>query len=872
MSILGKLEDELFAKIKNAIKSIRDEEKKQNNFSLVWDTIRDEYEIKYGEDNLYDYMWLKNDFMGKIMLAEIRKYPASREFIEKLYLFIQDEMEEDFDNKQCINFITILYKNLICCEEFEDKMIKIRKDWEAGLQLKAVRHFSTLVEEKKNIVDDKIGVQKQSIIDNSDIINMYAKNYTEVMFMQKRQEAQICLKDIYTENDYEVILGTKSSKRLLDYIHEFCKSEINTPILFIEGHAGIGKSSLISRLAYEYLKNGDIAGKKLAIIQLRNLSVLDKKIDVFNPWSDFKRYLHFGETIKKFFSILNDYVVILDGFDELCLLDDIRQKNKLYYITNILKKIEDYQCECKIIITTRPNYLAKKNEWKIIYQNPTVIYLQHFSVNKRKEWIKAVKRAGMKISEAVEKSLVTEMQNDVEAVASTPLTLYLIAHENIIISMSDELWTIYKNIFGKEIMRKRYDHLNIDEEIREHPGNKIFELIYEITKEIAYYMYCNSKIDILWDEITRCIEKVLKRKTLEEYYNKAYNVKKIKSLLKDSYALFNYYRETDLGGGLSFYHNYIREFFLQERLYEMLESIYSTSENQDKNKKYFYVRDNLLKIFGNGTISDKTIDFLESHSRALQEAGNWCKIENKYKYLQKLITDIILGEKGIEWNENFAFNSWMLKKVVYSVCCKNQENVQSKVYELFDNKRLVISKGNNYLNQYLNILAQYDYIRNINLKEVNLQGKDLIRIGFKGCDFRKSNLSGGVIEHTEFVDCDMRNVKLNGAILKQVLFLNCKLDSGCFRGAIIRESTVHGCSMNECQLQGSRIEKSSFYDSDIENTFLLGTEFIQSTIRDCERIIKNAYKFKYANMQEFQWKDKNMEQEFYIKLSKYNVK
>ena len=132
MSILGKLEDELFAKIKNAIKSIRDEEKKQNNFSLVWDTIRDEYEIKYGEDNLYDYMWLKNDFMGKIMLAEIRKYPASREFIEKLYLFIQDEMEEDFDNKQCINFITILYKNLICCEEFEDKMIKIRKDWENG--------------------------------------------------------------------------------------------------------------------------------------------------------------------------------------------------------------------------------------------------------------------------------------------------------------------------------------------------------------------------------------------------------------------------------------------------------------------------------------------------------------------------------------------------------------------------------------------------------------------------------------------------------------------------------------------------------------------------------------------------------------------
>ena len=866
MGIWGRIEDELIDKIFEEIKQHRDEKVKNDNFAITWDTVRDEYESTYGRDSLYQCMWLDDNFVERIILAEIRKYPESREFLQKVYTFAKERMEDNFDKNKCLNFVRILYNNLLYCEEFSQKMIRIRQDWESGCKVH-YKKKSLGIESTTSFPIEELGSEKKALgIENLDIIDIYAKNYTEVMFMQRSYEAPICLKDIYIENDFDFVLGNHSSKGLLSYINDFCYRPCNYPILFIEGHAGIGKSSLISKIAYEYRKNESFAGRKLAIIQLRNLVKVNETIDIFNPWSDFKRYLNFAGTMKELFCLLDNYVLILDGFDELCLVENIRLKNKLHYVANILKKLEDYRCECKIIMTTRPNYLARKSEWKSIYQNPIVIQLKHFSVLKRIEWMEAAKKAGLKIASKVEKSLTADMQNDVEVVASTPLTLYLVAHENIVISKNDELWSVYQNIFGKEVMRKRYDRLNLDNEIIEHPGFKIFELIYEITKEIAYYMYENNKMDISWGEIKICIEMVIGNNDVQQYYNNPEDIGNIRNLLKDSYALFNYYKETELGGGIAFYHNYIREFFVQEKLYEELEEIYLQAASSKKNEiNYLIIKENFLEKIKKGRLSDKTIDFLASHGRALRNGMTWCSLENQLNYIKRIITDMILENGGISFNENVAFNFWMLRNVVNSIYNEKDDNGLLKTYNVFDSERIINSKTNN-LNQYLELISKYCDIFNINFEGIELKGRELKNIVFHKCNLHKMVLSGACIEKVKFIECDMHEIQLNGSVLREIVFEQCKIESGNFRGAEISIGNMLNCFMSRCKFQGAKIVKILFDKTDIENAALKGSEFVQTEIKDYERILGNVSSFEYAYMDNFKWNSDKVREQFYNKL------
>lgn len=867
MGVWSRIEDELIDKLFEEVKRHKEEKVKNNSFTITWDTVRDEYEAIYGRDRLYKCIWLDDKFVEKIILSEIRKYPESREFLQKVYIFAKTRMGEEFDKNKCLNFVRILYCNLLYCDEFSQKMIRIRQDWESGCKVHYERENLGIESAREFLLEETESEKKILNIENMNIVDIYSDNYTEVMFMQKAYEVPICLKDIYIENDFDIILGNYSPKGLLSYINDFCYGPCNYPILFIEGHAGIGKSSLISKIAYEYRKNETFAGRKLAIIQLRNLAKADKTLDIFNPWSDFKRYLKFEGTVKEFFYLLDKYVLILDGFDELCLVDNIRLKNKLHYVANILKRLEDYQCECKIIMTTRPNYLARKSEWNVIYQNPIVIQLRHFSVLKRIEWMENAKKAGLKIASNVEKSLATSMQNDVEVVASTPLTLYLVAHENIVISKNDELWSVYQNIFGKEIMRKRYDHLNLDNEIIEHPGYRLFELIYDITKEIAYYMYCCNKMDIFWEEIKLCIEMVIGKEDIQQYYNNPKDIKNIRNLLKDSYALFNYYKETELSGGIAFYHNYIREFFVQEKLYEELEKIYLKSTSSKQNGiNYSRIKENLLGKIEKGRLSDKTIDFLASHSRALQNGLTWCRLENKLNCIKEIITDMILESDSIGYDENVAFNLWMIRNIVNSIYNEKDNNGQIKPYNVFEHERIINSKKNNNLNQYLELISKYCDIFNINFEGIELKGRELKNIVFNKCNLHKAVLSGGCIEKVRFIECEMREIQLNGSVLREVNFEQCKIESGNFRGAEMTIGNMLNCLISGCKFQGAKMVRILFDKTDIENAVLNGSDFVQAEIKDYERILENVSSFEYANMDNLKWNNDNMREQFYNKL------
>lgn len=871
MGLIDRLTDEVFNKVFSGIENRIEDMKKESAFRVIWDEVRDEYETNHGRDILYRRMWLYDKMVGKIFLSKLRMYPVSREFVSNVIFFIKDIMDSDFDENTCMDFTRILLEKLLYCDEFSEKIIKMRQDYELGQQVQIIKTSVLGIEEKEDrfFIDEKGSEENKQEIINEAVIDLFADNFMRVMFMQRKYEPQIKLKDIYIENNYKFILGEGENHSLLQFIYQFCNTMDKSPILFIEGHAGIGKSSLVSKMAYDFNNGTSIwKEKKLAIIQLRNLAVDSQNLDVNNPWADFKRYLKFNGSIRKMFSVLDDYVLVLDGFDELCLIDNIRLEHKLIYVANIVNLLEDYQCSCKIIVTTRPNYLARRDEWKIIYQNPIVISLDHFSWEKRKKWIEKAKGSGLEISERVEKNLVSNLHKDVEVVASTPFTLYLIAHENIEISENDELWSVYTKIFGVEVIRKRYDRLNGDDEINSHPGTVISKIIYMITKEIAYYMFCNNKMDIDWDEIRICIELVMQVEIIDQKYVKVDNVNQIKTLLKDSFALFNYYTETETNGGISFYHNYIREFFIQEKVREELLKIYAEGRRYNAEERVAYIKEKLYDLLSKGRLSDKTIDFLKSYEIVNKDNATWGSIEDKSSFLKNIFTDILIDLGDEYYDENIIVNLWMLLNVINNVYKNNINKEKENYYEIFDKNIVSMSNGKNNIEYYFELISKAVDIERIDLSGNNFRGKILQNMTFNKCDFGGTILSGATIKNVKFIDCKLLGTDLKGAILENVQFSECSIDGGRFRGLEINIGAFVHCSMKQCQLHGARIIKTVFDDTDIDNAILDATEFIQSEILDIGK--KDASAFVSANIENLKWKNNSDKEEFYNKLKNSN--
>lgn len=858
----NKLIDEIIERIIGKIESEHEDIKKLHEFSFVWDTIRDQYEQKFGRDELYYRMWLMSSMVQKDFREKMQRFPASKEFITKTKYYVQEIMGNEYNEEQFKNFFYILYWNLLDSKEFCSKVIEVRKDIDQYLMIKGI-YSHPFYERINNYIGDSIltlddsGVSSNADIyyQNDKIIDLYADNFSQVMFMQKENEVQVTLEDLYVENEYEIILGEKNSLGLFDYIINFSKTTDGGPILIMEGHAGIGKSSLISKLAFEYKNNVNWNGRKLAIIQLRNL-VSDNCIDVFNPWSDFMQYLDFKGSMREFMDVMNNTLLLLDGFDELCLVENIKLSNKLIYVSNIVKYLETYSCECRVIVTTRPNYLARRKEWYLLCQSPTVLSLKHFSSNKRIEWINKARIANMKIDKSVEKSVIASKDNDIEVVASTPLTLYLIVHERIVVSKNDELWSVYQKIFGKEIMRKRYDQLGPNRDNFIHPAEVIANTIYEVTKEIAYCMFQNSKMDVLWDEIEKCIEKVTGN---TDSYNTdtILRIENIRDLLKDSYALFNYYKETDLGGGVSFYHNYIREFFVQEKIYEEFEVLYEDMLNK-KIKGILDVSNEmnskLSLLLSNSKLSDKTIDFLGSHGRVyINNKYNWMNLENQFCWLRSITTDMLMNDEVKKYNENYIINLWL---VFESIRDQFRDVTEENFDQIFEESRIEQISKNNSLMEYLEIVSKYCDIKNIDFKNVNWRGKTLKNVNFFGCNFEFADMSGMTMENVQFAYCKMKDITMNGTDIKKTEFMHSDLNLSKLKGSQITGCVFTSCDM-VCNLNGARLINTKFCESSIEKAELYGTEFVHSSISDTVKIINNALSFKFAIMDKFDWGEGN---------------
>lgn len=625
----------------------------------------------------------------------------------------------------------------------------------------------------------------------------YSKIFDDIMFLHKQSDVKIRLRDIFVLPKFEEYIFPFSenayicedSKDILEYFKGFINNE-NVSCLFIEGDAGIGKSSLVTYIAHLYEKNlktwVEIFGEReLICIRLRDIIPENMHFSYNSINSDILRYLKLS-TAEQLDEHKNA-VVILDGFDELCMVEGI-SGNEHHYIYELSKLFSDF----KLIITTRPQHFGIAS-LDIPKANIT---LCHFDRSKREEWIEKYRVVSNKEEEKFSLEYIQNIKDeDTDGICDTPMALYMLVAGKIDNEAKQNNWVLYKQIFYKELSETEYNKVFTNKNgTYSHAIKKYSELIYKVGAEIAYRMYQNgNKVLSLTDtEISDIIN------------NMGIGNANQKQLIESCYALCSYWKRDEIKGAVEFYHNNIRDFFLCEKIFYVIDKLYGECVNKSWEQSIEIIANGFCEYLGNSALNEKVIEFLylrslyEKKHRVIssfpykeQNTGIICKLLNKimcsqveenYDYLSSyvhmmntLINAIQIYRYIYEpYLENNKLISWNEKADITNIVNLFEQNFKQffiKTPLTIDNRIIYLaSKGN------------FSYI--------NFRNADLRYAGFVGSLISDSDMSNAIASSVDFENSDLHNTIFANANLGFSNFKNCKLENCDFTDAYFENTTL----------------------------------------------------------------------------------
>jgi energy-coupling factor transporter ATP-binding protein EcfA2 len=352
------------------------------------------------------------------------------------------------------------------------------------------------------------------IIDNYKFHNdndQFVEGFEEPLFLHGDNK-DVCLKNLFVPQEYRELDRNNKYGSVWNNLKERIERFIcidKHKLMIIEGDAGSGKSSLVGRLNYIAKAEGDkrysedetdkvrdnmFSGRPLITIRLRDLRKKLKRNE-YELGDAILEYMNIPEK-RIFVQHFPNAVIILDGFDELCVI------NGLCDYEDMITKFRGWAQDCKIIITSRPKYI-NVNQIKDRY----IISLQHFGKEKRGEWLnKYIKLFpdGDAVDGEVAEYIRNVSSNDASAICDTPLTLYLLVGSKATFELTENMWALYHHIFTRTVVDTDYSVQMKPEAGTTHNIEPLSELIYQITEEIAYKMHCaggeESQPDIIKTE------------------------------------------------------------------------------------------------------------------------------------------------------------------------------------------------------------------------------------------------------------------------------------------------------------------------------------------------------------------------------------
>lgn len=639
----------------------------------------------------------------------------------------------------------------------------------------------------------------------------YVNSFVEPLFLHKNingtcvnlkklfvlQKCLVLSNGYNEEQENSEILKKDLQMVISDYLHDKA-----TPFLFIEGDAGSGKSTLVAWMNYHYSMVDEVAEqlfgeRPLLTIRLRDL---DKNEISRNKSlsSAIRKYMNLStlDDLEKFFP---NAVMILDGFDELCMIEgmDIEYENLLYDLYH--KELEGFQ----FIVTTRPKFISGK-----IYFPSKYISLQHFDAEQRDIWLEhytSDKYCAQTIDEKVYTYIKSIDDNTASCICDTPMTLYMLAAKKSASDFLENNWALYHHIFFEELSETEYNKMFPDPDRKySHDICVLRDVLYQVSEEIAYMMYRNgNKIFHLSDEeLTSIIENLSKQNPILKHAN-------MQDIAERCYALCCYWKANSNRGAVEFLHNNIRDFFLAEKIYREMDELTREIMLDSDLDSYIKVANKLCLLFQYGILETKVIEFilLRAEWKAMNKEVDFAQ----YEYLNNLVAKIIdyishdgivdsdvLSEKKLmnplQTITNILTCTVQLYRHIYQAYLKKGETIMW-IYESDSNAPI---RNNMLLTMFKYVFCQVP---------VTLSNDDMLTLAsrgyfsdldFKNFDLRNIGFQGSIMEN-----CDFSGAILSGCDFTNVTLNNSDLSNADIHYASLKDATLTNCNMTGADLRGT---------------------------------------------------------------------
>ena len=817
------------AELKSAVKALIND-KKYNKEMEAYKNQHDDFDYDFGSVSVFLYECVLNGRFKRIFDKsddEDEMQALYKDAIARANCVGNREEEEKVKN-YCDHIYSFFKKELKSTYSDVDNTILNKQD--------SIAH--TLRDTSKDVKDikDKIFEKKEPKYNTSN--DIYINSFKTPLFLHKKntdkddKNLEVVLSNLFVFQKYN-----DGKDDLQERLENFIQSDSH--VLIIEGDAGNGKSSLVGWMNYHYALNDDdsknmFGDKMLVTIRLRDLN---KELIKENFCEALFEYTKTHDP-DEFETIFENSVVVLDGYDELCMiLGGTEYSLKDSMLEELLECFYD---SLKFIITSRPHYI-NKNSLRIEYDS---IYLNHFDKAKRDEWITAYRdKCRQSIDPNVLDFIKNIDENDAKGVCDTPFSLYMLAANR---EMSEQVlnnsWALYHKIFYSAISETPYNEI-YSRIKKKHSISKYKETIYQINEEIAYEMYKNnSKSESVFflkdSKVKEIVRRVAEKNCTDE---------DVKNLTEGSFALCCYWKNDAKDGAIEFYHNNIRDFFVCEKIFREINKLYdsvSSDELSDEEIQKFI--DKFCELFLYGGLADKVTEFigLRTEFGIKNNKNDFPKAEQAQKYLPHFF-EVMLTNGG---RMNCVNSNNPFQAIINTLRCVAQ--VYRSVYRRYLNENEKIHWWNSVDNVNRNGMLRYVF-KPVFGVEVYLVGcfSEFCGVDLRNCDlshiiltnsaFSNSNLSGSdlnnsVLYKVELIHAYLINANLQEAYLEEIDLRGAYLKGTNLQKAYLQEADLRYANLQGANLQGANLQKADLQGADLRGADLENADLYGAHLDDVD--------------------------------------
>lgn len=715
--------------------------------------------------------------------------------------------------EQCINIIIGFYR----AKNTKEDILKAGEIKDTTIR-QATRVIETLKPEIQKLLSEQRENQQPKIIQIQSDNRIYLERFSERLFLEEKNST-VTLQNMYIPPFEKESMGTASAS-----IREWFNTT-ESPCMVLYGNAGIGKSSLISKILADangitelQMREFDFMPDQICTSELRN------HCDAFRQWL---QNASVDETICRLFAVekaadLYGKLLILDGFDELTVLIPEFHSNKAAEFIESLVLTCD---ELRILITTREGYFdlrqIDESARKLIAEKVIIWNDSHVNA-----WCERYSQ----LSEAKQPWCI-QFKNDYETyqkekhpedarqdIFCIPIILYLSCATELELKKEQTIGQIYDYAFRQISLREHIKLQKKSDPLRRCKTDQDLRIIHwQYAKELAYQMFLRGTQDLL-DDPSSDDPRALGLQNAKE---------RTKIVLQDRIevsdedlestqfqAVFPF-SESGTCSGITFAHKTVYEYFTAVKLYEDYFSKFNRTYFKDHaDTKIEDVMSSFVEAFRYKELSYDIIQYLCKLEKPafVGVADHTPNSDETYFCFEEFAKTYSSGM------EQLFFSEYNLAPRIEEYIAPEQKDVpiNAQLSLAFCNLTWFLT-GHGYINPNGISKGIADLISarfmNVNLSQWILSEAEMA----------EANLKNAVLEDTDLHGANLKGANLQKAILKRANLKGANLEGADLRGAILQGAILYGANLEDANLQNADLRDVNLKDANLEDAQLDGT-------------------------------------------------